>query len=506
MLPTLVPLPISDVSSGYQWTDLTIHHADLIAVREAVHKSSANPRGSIPIMTIIKYENTPIFQIELPSSFPSVQLVDACEFRAAGRRAFTVVTLGQRLVTAGPISQQARNGVLKVILMRPLHGGGPGGAGKNGKKIQQQEKALSLIAKLLLEKGCTVANAQQQAQHVCLKLGAHTIGTVMAETNPAKQWKLLTEASALKGFHLLPREALLTQSANVIQKMVRKKQQEKVAVPMCSGLVLQDGWFFNADGSPCTLHKEITPGCSGVALVDLQAAKGYLDNPGTISADEFALVIPCQPDVKPPRGTLIRAPVKDIGGQSAIIAAIMLQVGEKQVAFGKTSNVVVKTEPITTVQFMAYRDHHDPGTWQSIIEAPVKAIFARFDQALIREGVQRVWGRVFFDGRTRCQAEKADSFSCFVAVKDDKLANILQQSGVNDIFCRPRVEGSQIDPRFAVVWCPDKVTAQTCISKFPHHRGMAFNMTGFGVRVIAADEAKMFAMACPDNNGRSRFQ
>lgn len=131
-------------------------------------------------------------------------------------------------------------------------------------------------------------------------------------------------------------------------------------------LVLQHGWFTcNTDAGDCAR-------IFGCCFHDFQQAKQYLSSDANLSADDYALVIPCQPDYEHPRGRLIRAPVKDQSGQSAIIAAMFVQIGEKDVKFGQDSALVVKTEDLTNVQVSAFRAYFDDEAWNELIQAPAR--------------------------------------------------------------------------------------------------------------------------------------
>eukprot|EP00438_Fugacium_kawagutii_P020098 Skav232650 [mRNA] locus=scaffold2334:176474:179678:+ [translate_table: standard] len=418
----------------------------------------------------VLYLHNEFIKVEVPADAPAIELWDALRFdRDHQCDHFPILVFGRALDVTIPLVDQAVHHVLDVNIVRRgqvlrlTGGGGP-------RKQQLQEKSMTFVAKLLIDRGCSITMAQQHAQTVLTKLGHQTVSSAMGEGSPPKQWKVLQDAAKTKSFQLMPREVVLEQSASKIQQLIRKKQNKKPQVPSTQGLSLQEGWFFNTDGSSAALHREITPGSSGVVFVDMATAHDYLQNDAKLSTDEYALVIPCSPDTTPPKGELIKVPVKDACGTSAIIAALLVQIGEKMVRFGQESTVEVKTEALTNVQITAFREHMDPSVWDEFVAAPVKCSFARFSSESIRTGVSRVWGRAFFKGKVRCEATEADSLSFFAAICDDVLEQLLQESGLNQVFMRPRQEGSEVDSRFSVVWATDRVAAEMAIAKLPGHR------------------------------------
>ena len=279
------------------------------------------------------------------------------------------------------------------------------------------QAAAETITKLFVTKGFSISVAQQKAQFVLQKIGLQSTHNACQEGDDRSVWKALLVEADKRGIQLITQGDARSRSASIIQNQVRQRITKKTpSVPMSADLKLQPGWFFNQDKSSAALISAVGPALTGVALQDADQVTHLLASEATLSTDELAVVIPWSPSWEFKHGSLIQVPVVDKASEPAIIHGLMIQLGEKHVAFGQAVTNMQK-EDVTTVIFMVRREDFDDKAWNEFTQNPVKTILSRFHEKHVKEGIVRVGAGPFFDKEPSQNLNKPQAFpSCLLCV------------------------------------------------------------------------------------------
>lgn len=461
--------------------DLKPMHTWMIKARE--YFRGVGISGDPTCVAICSFEGVRFFEFELRMDTRNEML---SEDLAHMLREHPVVVRvnGELLPRFGRVNDLVVDGMINftfhsVLTVLRFTGGG------QTKKQTDQERAIQHLVTTFTAKGLTVPHAMDHARKIIQKMGTQTVLMVFRNSGSDAQWKALREEADARAFELMPQDQA-TKSARKIQELIRRRQQNQKQVPSIRGLTIQSGWFLNDDDSPAQNLSALAPGSTGVALCDVEQVKDYLHNQVLISTDEMVAVVPWKPDTKLPRGNLEQIPVVDKHGSPAIITAAVIQLGEKNMKFGGSSQGSVETEPLTNALFTLHRHDFDDDQWAELVKQPVKTALAMFEEETIKKGIVRVWSRLFLHAKAKCEPQKATLFSFQACIRDGYLPALLQQSGLNKVFMRPsRDSGS--DDRFVVVWAMDRIQANTAIARLPSHKGLVFNNKNYGVRMMAGD-------------------
>ena len=276
-------------------------------------------------------------------------------------------------------------------------------------------------------------------------------------------------------------------SAAKIQNIVKRNNAKKQALPFAEGLIIEHGWFKNADGSDAPIIPKIGPRLTGVAIADYDSVKHVLDGNTKLSPDELAVIIPWKQGWNIPTGDLMHVPVKDKQGSPAVIHALFVQLGDKAVTFGNGAIRGVDVDFFTNVTAFIERDELSRDDWNELTSHPVRFALARFPNDLVKKSVMRVWGRTYFDGKKKCESEGAATFQFHLAIRDSDLNEMLARSGINGVYLRPKHDTARTDPRFAVIWTPSKFEAEKALARLTSHKGLVKNAKGYGIRMLVAD-------------------
>ena len=453
----------------------------IVNIRMALHPLRFTGMNKEPILLQIKWKSEHVYQIRFDPDYPCDKLRDHIEIVHHLNPDFPPLVLmigASRLQCGAVIGLFANNGIVKLHCLRQVAGGGP---------KQGSIDALRGIESLLVEKGCPAASAAQRAQQTLQCLGAHAIISSISEKTNAKKWKSLQNEASRKNFTLLSREEIVNFSASKIQNIVKKNNAKKQFLPFADGLNIEQGWFKNAAGHDAPIIPKIGPRLTGVAIADYESVKHVLDGSTKLSPDELAVIIPWKQGWDIPTGKLIHVPVKDKQGSPAVIHALFVQLGDKDITFGDGNISSVDVEQFTNASALIERDELGKDAWEDLCSHPVKFALSKFPSELVKKAVIRVWGRTFFDGKTRCEAKGASSFQFQLAIRDSELNEMLAHSGINGVYLRPKHESARTDPRFTVIWTPSRFEAEKALARITAHKGLVKNAKGFGIRMLAGD-------------------
>lgn len=454
----------------------------VVRIRMMLHPQRFIGQYKEPILLQIKWKGKPVYNVKFDPEFPCDKLRDIVElsYIRGDRETPFVLSIGPcRLQCGAALGLFANNGIVKLQCQYQLCGGGP--------KQESIDFALRGIENLLVEKGCPAASASQRAQQTLQCLGAHAIISSISEKSNVKKWKALQNEATKRNFTLLSRDEIVNFSAVKIQNIVKRNNAKKQALPFAEGLIVEQGWFKNADGSDAPIIPKIGPRLTGVAIADYDSVKHVLDGNTKFSPDELAVIIPWKQGWNIPTGDLMHVPVKDKQGSPAVIHALFVQLGDKAVTFGNGAIRGVDVDFFTNVTAFIERDELSRDDWNELTSHPVRFALARFPNDLVKKSVMRVWGRTYFDGKKRCESEGATIFQFQLAIRDSDLNEMLARSGINGVYLRPKHDTARTDPRFAVIWTPSKFEAEKALARLTSHKGLVKNAKGYGIRMLVAD-------------------
>ena len=471
-------LHLIDFHDGFDEQD----YRTIVRIRMLIYSQRLIGQTAEPILLQIKWKAKHVYQIKFDRDFPLDKLRDLIELsheRDLHEIPLVLLIGARRLQCGAALGLFANNGIVKLQCQHQLVGGGP--------KQESIDFALRGIENLLVEKGCPAASAAQRAQQTLQSLGAHAIISSISEKTNAKKWKALQNEAGKRNFTLLSRDEIVNFSAAKIQNIVKKNKAKKQFMPYAEGLDIEQGWFKNADGSDAPIIPKIGPRLTGIAIADFDGVKHVLDGNTKLSPDELAGVIPWKQGWDIPTGKLIHVPVKDKQGSPAVIHALFVQLGDKNITYGDGAISSVDVEEFTNAAAFIERDEVDRDAWDELTTHPVKFALSRFPSDLVKKSVIRVWGRTFLDGKTRCESNGASTFQFQLAIRDSGLNEMLAHSGINNVYLRPKHETARTDPRFTVIWTSSRFEAEKALARLTGHKGLVKNSKGFGIRMLVAD-------------------
>ena len=160
---------------------------------------------------------------------------------------------------------------------------------RGGAKDAKYHEAQSRVAKELLEHGVSLADSTLLVDRLMQQAGQARVTRVNALTNTDHRWQQLLQL--FQQFHievppLQPRQAKAEQKVRALAKSRASHMHQQVKA---ADVRLQEGYFYNADGTAASILLSLFPGCSGVCLQDPGEAVHSIE--AFHSVDELAIIV-----------------------------------------------------------------------------------------------------------------------------------------------------------------------------------------------------------------------
>ena len=225
-----------------------------------------------------------------------------------------------------------------------------------GTKDAKFAAAQTAAAQVFLDNGLSLSEATEVIDRLMPAAGAARVHRIVQLAHAANKWHELQQLCHQFHAPLPPTPARLERAQKSAQA-VAKRKGASFGMPAAASLTLQDAYFHNADGTQAKLLKTLYPGCSGVCLLDKDAAPAQLKAYAQSCTDELACVIlgtSC-PDPSSCSGE-ITAPAWNSQHEPILIRGCLHQLGDRKVST-KCEHAAQVTFPDTCcVAFSAHRD------------------------------------------------------------------------------------------------------------------------------------------------------
>ena len=368
------------------------------------------------------------------------------------------------------VALQDQHDILRMHLITGLRGG--------GNKTDEIITTKNSIAVFLLSKGADLQQTSHFADVVTRSAGVVAIQRLMSIPDEEERINAMQQMS--KSLHIqwpnFPKDE--KESNKLIQKAAAKKKAGHKQTIKAESFKLISENFVNEDGSVCTIRQDIAPNTAGVALVDKEVARQWLDDFKIISQDELAMVVlghDC-PSKNPSECKPVQVSALGPNGQPAVLQCCLHNLGMKKVKLKSkpADQVIIASSSIIAITI--YRDEVGVHDWKSCVDHPVR--FAMEALGIDDESsmVSPPWGRSWINQKGKCEPHEALSFQCHTRIPQNKLESWMRKSGMNGVFVVPKGEDHQLDTRFQIIWLEQTSIelAKTAVDH-PNHLGIVRN-------------------------------
>lgn len=324
-----------------------------------------------------------------------------------------------------------------------------GGGGKEYTKTQ----ARNALAATLLESGYDLRWITEATDKVISR--APLAAIAQAAQIPGSQARI---QSILKLCH---DSGVDTKTASKKSTMVQAKQgvtkakKQDSSPPNPAHYKLEKGFFQNADQTHATQIAQVTTHASSVCLMDPTAAIPWLREGAIISRDELAIVIlhsslPCSTKLDTQHLT---APLRNQDNSPVIVAATLVQLGEKHIQSLQPADKTVPLNKCTVCSFTLWRSDWDLPTWDQFLKQTQATLREHLGEHGTHDKLTSLWGRSLRKKGKPAALSDAESIQLHGAVVDTSLQPLLSQSGFSNIFITPKTpQGRVDDENWKVIW------------------------------------------------------
>ena len=211
-----------------------------------------------------------------------------------------------------------RKGELLVTVLPETRGGG-------AKDVKYHE-AQSRLATELLEHGVSLADSALLVDRLLQQAGQARVVKVNGISNPDNRWQQLLQLFQQFRIELPPVQPRQAKAEQKVRSMAQSRAQQAQQQVKAADVKLQDGYFYNVDGTAAAILHAPFPGCSGVCLQDFAEAAHSIE--AFHSLDELAIVVighRC-PHTKSCTGR-VTVPALNAAAEPVLLAACMHQLG-----------------------------------------------------------------------------------------------------------------------------------------------------------------------------------
>eukprot|EP00438_Fugacium_kawagutii_P007358 Skav218571 [mRNA] locus=scaffold2610:193804:197598:- [translate_table: standard] len=351
-----------------------------------------------------------------------------------------------------------------------------------GGKVDVWKEAKHLLGQEMLQHGWSVAGLDDETTHWLRMIGQNKLfGVLRQQLTSEKRWTMLTELAKWHGLRCTPDDDTRTRAAQKIQKAMRKNLGTKLTAGQ---FTLCDGYFVDASGEPLQVLPHIALDASGVCLLDIESAMGWLTQKLPIISDELAVIALYNSNLPPqvPVPVEVTFPALDHKGRQVLLKGHMWQLGEKHARPGPREREVVTADTVTLAATI-WRDSCSDAQWTSLSKSLVKFAFEQLFDEESRKMVLQVWGRSFRNDKTRTEPELAVSAQFHFRIPKDEVEHCLKLSGKSVVFLTPKSESHLSHPDWGLIWFKDFREAEIAAARATQHSGFARTRTRYALRV-----------------------
>ncbi len=381
-----------------------------------------------------------------------------------------------------------------------------------GNKTDALIEAKNQIAVIMLNNGADLAETTQMIDTMSKTCGLQTFKNIVAMKDDKQKIEALKQLSNSMHFKFpqFPKSQKGMQTKT--KEWANKKNLQPVQQISANHLELIPDVFRNEDKTIPLVKTSMTTAMSGIILLDYETAIPWVRDHTVVSSDECGIIVlghKC-PSNDPKRCCRIQIPVKTSISQTAIVAACLHNVGQKQISLHKDDSISqIDVKAGTVVAITVFRDEIQTDDWNFVTLHPVKFALQSlgFDEESFFLGPP--WGRSWISQGSKCQPSMASSVQFHVRIEDTKVESYMRNSGSNGVYITPKTPNNIADNKYAIIWI-DKtpIELSQILVNYPQHLGLvrvtkektSTSKTSRGVRCKRSDFAVLFQKIKPGDS------
>eukprot|EP00438_Fugacium_kawagutii_P015445 Skav221577 [mRNA] locus=scaffold1376:1142356:1146159:- [translate_table: standard] len=336
------------------------------------------------------------------------------------------------------------NGVAIVHLIKPTHGGGGGPTTTKGGLKTQTKNA---IASALLQEGFELAWISKTLDDVMKTPASSQLTSIAAMPAGPNKLQCIRETILSCDITIPVVKAKASNAPGFDHK-----HRKKTIMPLPQNYVVSEGQLRCEDDSIATQLTSIDVTQSGFVLLTPQEALPWLRSGDKVATDELAIILfgdpPCDTRLVKEQITL---QCLDERERMTLIACTMYQLGEKSIK-KQTSDGFKQEADKTCLLAFTFCQEDWKGDWNEICTNPITCLRNHFGPDLLS-----VWGKSYRNGRQPSTSASATSIQLHATVAEDKVLQVLQKSGHNQIWCIPKGHDGRLSQDWRLVWLDQKV-------------------------------------------------
>ena len=366
-----------------------------------------------------------------------------------------------------------------------------------GAKAENGEWTSARVASMCLGKGCPLQATTQFVEQIVAKVGVGKIMNAIGAGTESSKWAKLTDLAQTHGVAIPVPSGGQARAADRVHRAAQRKKGGLDRPPKASEVCVEAGFFVNEDNTPTTVLEHISPGATGVLLVDLPEAAHLCNTLEGVQPDELALLVlghEC-PDSNSCDGVVSFPAVPVEGEGKVLLAGCLHNFGGRKVRCMHSTKAEVELSDVTCCQFLVFADEIEASLWKQCAEAPVRFVSEALRIAGIQSAFTSPWGRTFTSKGRPAVPLQADSMAFHARVEADRLTELLKQSGQGGIYVVPKSWDRSPHSLYAIVWTgPHRADVATAALKVPEQLGIVRSKAGFGASVPESAYAKVYSM------------
>ena len=368
----------------------------------------------------------------------------------------------------------SRDGSLLVTVFPETRGGGA--------KDDKYATCQTQLAKEFLEHGVNLADSSTLVDRLLPQAGLARVQRVLALTHTDNRWQQLLQLCQQFSVTVPPASARLQQAQTKIKAKARARAQENRQQVAAASFRLQDDYFFNADGSPAPILSQLSPGCSGVVLLDPEEAAHHM---AMRAMDELGVLVLGHTCPHPPSCTgTITVPAVNALSEPVLLKTCLHQLGERKLVTRCKHSADVSTEEAYCCAFTVFQDDWTESEWAALTANPVRKVLDVWRQVGIEAPFSSPWGRSFRAASDTSSGRACATLQFHARVCHSQRDAVLQKSGFNRVFVTPKTWTSELLSGYSIVWLQgarDEIAASAMT--LSEQCGLVRSKNRLGVRV-----------------------
>ena len=356
--------------------------------------------------------------------------------------------------------------------------GGTGGS-KDGQKIH----ARNSMAATLLEQGYSLDWVSKTIDILLQNVGLKKCLQII-QLPPSKQ-RVDSILGLCKECGIQVSDKLVKDASKVTSLSANAMKQRKkiITQPDPAAYTIEPGYVCNEDGSAAVQISELRANVSGILLMSHDQALPWIRESKRLSKDELAAAVIGQHGFDTSLATIqMNIPCRDQEGRAVILAATVVQFGDKHVRTPVVKNMIKENDSITVAVTMWKSDWND-ADWAKAVDQPIQFVKSVLAKQNLDDTLQTCWGKSLRNQRSPTMPAFATSVQFHTTISQERISEVLSVSGWNGIFMVPKTIEGRLSEAWRIVWSDGNYQQLTTLSTQTNHcEGLVKGKKAYGLR------------------------